>query len=101
MANYSKRIEVAGKSADELYNTATKHLDELLLKPKVQALLGKVGVSKSDAEKKIVLDSKLVNATLRCEPGAFVLEGKLSLMALPFRSKIDGAIETWLKKVFG
>ena len=42
----------------------------------------------------------MITATLACEEGAIGLDAKLSLLAAPFRSKIDEGINRWIAKTF-
>ncbi len=105
MAQYSRRVSVPGKSAEELHRVAQEHLARFLEKPNIQAFVGKTSVDTNDLERTLSLGSKLFKAVLRSEEGAYVLDAKLSLLALPFRSKIDEmldtAIQNWILKAFG
>ena len=42
----------------------------------------------------------MFSATLSCSDGKISLDGNLSLLATPFRSKIDQGIDRWVEKTF-
>lgn len=96
MPSYSRQVEVRGKSAQELYDKISNDIDGFMEK----SAIGKFDVEKNPTARQVILKSSLVNATLHCEDGRLRLEGNLSLMAMPFRSKIDDGINRWLTKNF-
>ena len=97
MASLHKKVQLPGKSAQELYDKVSSDIDRFLQKSGVTQF-----DLKRDPQKKVVtVDSKMVQATLQCTDGCMELNGKLSLLASPFRSKIEEGIEKWVKKAFG
>jgi hypothetical protein len=96
MSNYSKRIRVPGKSVDELYSRAAKG---------VEKILSQVGsgydVVRDEERHTMELNSKWVKAFLKVQNEEIVLDAKLSFLARPFKSKIDGWIAGWAEKEFG
>jgi len=97
MPSYSRRANVPGKSAQELYDTVSKQIDHFM---------GKVTASDNyeierDPENfEFHFKAKLFSGTLSCEDSSLDLKAKLSLIAVPFRSKIDEGIDHWLEKMF-
>ena len=62
--------------------------------------VGKFDVDSDPAKLQVKVKSSMFSATLHCEDGALRLEGSLSLLATPFRSKIDEGIDKWVAKNF-
>ena len=96
MPAYSKRVDVPGKNSAELYEKVSAEIERLL----AGLPLGKLDIQKDPALKQVRLKASMVNATLVCEDGKIKLDGQLSLMAAPFRSKIDDVIDKWVAKTF-
>lgn len=96
MPSYSKKVEVPGKTSQELYDRVSGDIERFLEK----AAIGKVEVKKNDHKKEIEFNSSMISGVLNCDEGCLNLNAKISLMAVPFRSKIDEGIERWLKKTF-
>jgi hypothetical protein len=96
MPGYSKRVDIPGKNSAELYEKVSGEIDRLL----AGLPMGKLDIQKDPQLKQVRLKASMVNATLVCEDGKIRLEGQLSLMAAPFRSKIDDAIDKWVAKTF-
>ena len=96
MPSYKRRVEVPGKTSDELYAKISEDIDKLMEK----ISLGNFEVFREPSKKEVSLKSSMVTATLRCEEGAVSLDASLSLAASLFRSKIDGGIDRWLAKTF-
>ena len=96
MPSYSKTVEVPGKTAQELYDVVSRDIDRFMAK----ASIGKFDVQRNPGSKQVSVKSSMVNATLHCEEGRLRLEGQLSLLATPFKSKIDEGITWWLGKAF-
>ena len=96
MPSYSKKVDVPGKSSNEIYEKVAKEIERLL----AGLPLGKLEIQKDPALKQVRLKASMVNATLVCEDGKIKLDGQLSLMASPFRSKIDDVIDKWVAKTF-
>jgi hypothetical protein len=94
MPSYQRKIAVPGKSAADIYGFVDQHLEGLLQKFSV----GKMGVKKDPAGKKFSIESSVFSATLSCNEGEVELNGKLSLMAAPFKSKIDEGIDRFVSK---
>ena len=94
MPGYQKKVPVPGKSAQEIYGFVDQHLEGLLAKFSV----GKMSVRKDAASKTVIIESSIFSATLTCREAVVELDGKLSLMAVPFKSKIDEGIERFMSK---
>ncbi len=96
MPSYTKEVKVSGKSGQELYEKVSSEIERFLEK----ASLGKYELVRSPEKRQVELKSSMLTATLFCTDGLFKLDGKLSLMALPFKAKIDAGIERWIQKSF-
>ncbi len=96
MPSYSRKVKVPGKSAQELYDKVSTDIDRMM----GRVSLGKFDIDRDAGKRQVTLNSSLVTATLHCQEGELQLDAKLSLMAAPFRSKIDEGIDRWLEKTF-
>lgn len=96
MPGYQKEIPIPGKSSDEIYEKVAADIERFLSKGPA----GHVDIDRDAANKEVRVTSKIFNATLHCQDGRISVQGKLSLVALPFKSKIDEGIEKWVAKAF-
>ena len=97
MPSYSRKVDLPGRTAKELYDRVSKDIDQLL----DQASAGGCDIKRD--EKSLIVEAKhsLFSANLICKEGVLQLDVKLGLLATPFRSKIDQGIDKWLAKNFG
>ncbi len=63
--------------------------------------LGAVEIRRVEATSTVEIVSKVARATLIASDGALVLQAELSLIAMPFRSKLDEGLEKWRQRHFG
>lgn len=96
MPSYSKQVSVPGKSAQDIYRKVGAELRGFLEKTPI----GKYELRQDDAKKSFSIDSGMFKAMLHCEDGKIRLEGSLSLLASPFKGKLDEGIERWVAKTF-
>ncbi len=96
MPSYSRKVQIPGKTAQELYNAVSMGIDHLMSK----AALGKFEIERNPELKEVCVKSSMFSASLKCQDEKMELEGKLSLLASPFKAKIDEGITHWLKKTF-
>ncbi|MGK5082360.1 hypothetical protein WDW37_03565 [Bdellovibrionota bacterium FG-1] len=96
MPSYTRKVQVPGKSSQELYDKVSKDIGRLMEKTSI----GKFDITHDSSAKSVHLKSSMFTATLVCGEGHLELNGKLSLLAAPFRSKIDEAIDKWIAKAF-
>lgn len=96
MPSYAKKIQVPGKTGQELYDRVSTDIDHFLGKIGI----GKVDVERDPGQKKVTIKSSMVTATLTCLDGMIDVDGKLSLFAAPFKGKIDEGITKWITKTF-
>jgi protein involved in ribonucleotide reduction len=96
MPSYSRTVQIPGKSSQELYDKVSGDIDRFMEK----AGVGKVEIERNAAKKQLNIKSSMFSATLSCLEGSIGLDGKLSLLATPFKSKIDEGINRWLSKTF-
>lgn len=97
MPNYVKKVEIPGKNAQELYDTVAKEIEKFI----ENLSLGSFEIERKPEAKEVRLKASMVTATLSCGEECLQLDAKLSLLAAPFRSKIDEGIDRWLVKTFG
>lgn len=97
MPSYSRTVSVPGKSAKDLYEAVSTQIERFLEK----ASIGKFDLERDPARNEVRFKSSMFSATLACGEGSLSLNGNLSLMAMPFRSKIDDGIDKWVAKTFG
>ena len=96
MPGYEKTVHLSGKTSQELYAFISREIDRFLEKVSI----GKFELNRNDSEHMIHVKSSVFTGSLSCGEGFLELKGNLSLMALPFKSKLDEGIERWLKKNF-
>lgn len=96
MPSYTRKVGVSGKSAQELYDKLASEIERFIEK----ASIGKCDIDRNPQSRVVSLKSSMFSATLRCEEGEIVLDAKLSLLAAPFRSKIDEGIDKWVARTF-
>ena len=96
MPSYTRKVQIPGKGSQELYDKVSSDIDRFMEK----VGLGKFEIVRDAAKKQVQIKSSMVTATLACGEGSIELDAKLSLLATPFRSKIDEGIDRWLAKAF-
>lgn len=96
MPSYSREVTIPGKSSQELYDRVSQDIDRFMNK----ASIGNFEVDRDPGKKEVCVKSSMVTATLVCDDGKLRLDAKLSLLAAPFRSKIDEGINKWIAKTF-
>lgn len=95
MPSYKKKVEVPGKSADELFSKVQSDLEAYLSKAGLEG----ADVKHQPADRKIHIESKMFTAVLLFGEGHVEIDAKLSWLAAPFQSKIDEGITKWLKRL--
>lgn len=96
MPSYSRKVDLPGKSSQELYDKVSADVERFMSK----ASIGNFDVKRVPEKKEVHIKASMVTATLICKEGSITLDAKLSLLAAPFRSKIDDGIDRWLEKTF-
>ena len=97
MPSYSRQIKVPGKSSQELYDTVSTQIEQFLGKI---TPTGKFEIERDEIKKEFRVKAPLFSGTLACQNSSIELIAQLSLMALPFRSKLDEGIDRWVAKLF-
>lgn len=97
MPSYSRSIAVSGRTSDEIYGKISTDIDRF-----VEKYTGgmKFDIVRDPATKTVTLKSSMATAKLVCGEGSIVLDAKLGLLAMPFKSKIDEGIDRWVTKTF-
>ncbi len=96
MPAYSKQVRIPGKSAQELFDKISHDIEGLMNGMKV----GSIKLDRDPAKKQVQVKASMFSATLSCTDGTLTLDAQLSLLALPFRSRIDEHVEKWVAKSF-
>ncbi len=97
MPSYTREVPVPGRSAQELYDTVSKDIDRFMTK----ASIGKFDIERDPAARAVRVKTSMADVSLCCLDGKLRMDAKLSLLATPFRSKLDQGIDRWLAKAFG
>lgn len=97
MPSYSRKVEIPGKNADQIYEAVSRDIDKFLSK----SAIGNYDVTRSSRDKVVSVSAKLFSAELTSGDNVLHLDVKLSLIAAPFKSKLDQGIDRWLAKTFG
>lgn len=96
MANHQKTYEVPGQSAEAIYNAISTQIDAFLKKTP----LGDFTIDCQPASKSVTFKAGMASGSLVAHAGKVAVDVKLSLLASPFRGKIDEGIQKWLQKAF-
>ncbi|MEE8398048.1 MAG: hypothetical protein V3S89_03515 [Desulfobacterales bacterium] len=96
MRKYAKEVAIPGVSAQDIYRKITRGIDSMLGRMSIRNL----DVTRNDDLRSIDIKSSHVSGTLICDEGIISVKGKLSLIAGPFRLKMDNAIENWVSRNF-
>lgn len=96
MASFSKTFPVPGKMSDAIYSSVSKDIDRFLSKSPV----GSYEVKRDDAAKQVSFKSSMASGTLAAKDNELKVEISLSLLATPFKSKIEEGVTKWLAKAF-
>ncbi|MEN9723784.1 MAG: hypothetical protein RJB38_1770 [Pseudomonadota bacterium] len=97
MPAYSKTVKIPGQSAQSLYERVSTDIDQLVER---WGMTHRMDLIRDPSGRQVTLKSAMVTATLRCSEECLVLDAQLSLLAAPFRGKIDEQIDRWVKKNF-
>ena len=96
MASYSKTFPVPGKMADSIYTSVAGDIDRFLSKSPI----GSYEVKRDDSAKSVAFKSSMASGTLSAKDGSLQVDINLSLLATPFKSKIEEGVTKWLAKTF-
>jgi hypothetical protein len=96
MPSYSRTVQIPGKSAVELYEKVAVDVERMLSKLPV----GDFKIDRTPSKQAIEVKSKAFSFKLQCKEGCVALDGSIGFLLVPFRSKIDEGIDSWLKKNF-
>lgn len=96
MASYSKTFPVPGKLADAIYNSVANDIDRFLSKSPI----GNYEIKRDDVTKQVSFKSSMASGTLAAQDGLLKIDISLSLLATPFKSKIEDGVTKWLTKAF-
>jgi hypothetical protein len=97
MPSFTREVRIPGKSSKDLYDQVSTGIERFMEKVSI----GQYDIQRDPAKKTVSVKASMVTATLVCTEEKLVLEAKLSMLAAPFRSKIDEGINKWISKTFG
>lgn len=96
MPSYSRKVDIPGRSSQELYDAISNDIERFMSK----ASIGKFEIERNPNDKKLLIKGSIFSATLTCREAQMQLDAQLSLIAMPFKSKLDEGITRWLNKTF-
>ena len=97
MANFTKKFQIPGKSADVIYTAVSNNIEHFLSKTP----LGAVDVSRNETTKEVSFKSGMASGTLTATEGSLGVDISLSFLASAFKGKIEEGVTRWLSKTFG
>jgi hypothetical protein len=97
MAGYTKKISLQGKNSLEIYQAIAADLERFLGK----SGMSNIQIDRNEAAKKVSFKASMASGTLTANEGELVVDLSLSLLATPFKGKIDEGIQKWVSKTFG
>ena len=95
MPEFSKTVPVPGATPEETFKKLDSQLDRFLEKSQI----GSFSVQRDPQKREFTLKHSMATASLRCLEGSVQVSAKLSLLAAPFRSKLEQNLDSWLKKI--
>jgi len=96
MPKYYRKVELPGHTADQLYQKVSADIERFLSKTPLPSY----ELDRQEGDRRIRIESSMFSATLTCEDACIELDGKISLMAVPFKGKLDEGIDRWLERTF-
>ncbi len=96
MPSYTRKVQIPGKSSQDLYDKVAEDIEKFLSKTSI----GKYEIIRDAGQKEVRVQGSMFSATLVCQESQMELRAQLSLLAMPFRSKLDEGINKWLAKTF-
>ncbi|MFZ9594775.1 MAG: hypothetical protein ACO3A2_01720 [Bdellovibrionia bacterium] len=96
MPKFLRQVEIPGKSSSEIYQVVAQGVGHFLEK----AALGKFEIERDEQKKEVRIKSAMFNGSIVCSDARIEMQGQLSLLAAPFKGKLDEGITQWLSKNF-
>jgi hypothetical protein len=96
MPSFSRKVQIPGRTAQELYERVAADIERFLSK----AAVGSFEVDRDAESKEVRIKGSIFSATLFFQDSEIELKAQLSLLAMPFRSQLDQGIDRWLAKTF-
>lgn len=96
MPKFSKSVEVPGQDSRALYGVVSSEIERFLAKTP----MSDYKLHRDETRCEIKLDSKMANLVLKCTDNRLDLDGSLSFLAMPFKSKLEEGIDRWIHKIF-
>jgi hypothetical protein len=97
MASFSKKFPVPGKQAADIYSAVSSGIEFFLSKTP----LGSCDIKRDDATKAVSFKASMASGTLTAKDNELHVDISLSLLASPFKGKIEEGVTKWLSKTFG
>jgi hypothetical protein len=96
MPSYSRRVQVPGRNSKELYDAVAGGVERFIEK----ASIWKFEIEKDPIKKEVRLKGSMFKGAIICSETDIEMTGQLSLLAAPFKSKLDEGITRWISKTF-
>lgn len=97
MAKFTKSFNVPGKTGEAIYQAIDENIEKFLSKTP----LGEYDLKRDSAKKEINFKASMASGTIRAENDGVHVDISLSLLASPFKGKLEEGIHKWLSKTFG
>jgi hypothetical protein len=96
MPKFSRQVDIPGKTSGEIYQVVAQGVVQFLEK----AAIGKFEIERDESKKEVRIKSQMFNGSIVCSESRIEMQGQLSLLAAPFKGKLDEGITKWLSKNF-
>lgn len=97
MAKFTKSFNIPGKNGQMIYQAISENIEKFLSKTPI----GEHELKKDDAKKEISFKASMASGTIRAQDDGVHVDISLSLLATPFKGKLEEGINKWLSKTFG
>ncbi len=93
MSRYTRVVNLAGASAREIFDRISSDLERW--KPKIA--IPNVSIVADADRLSFKVDSPFFTGAVECHEGEAKVDGDLSFLASAFKSRVDQAIDDWVK----
>jgi len=97
MASFSKTFPVPGKDAAAIYSAVSSGIEHFLSKTP----LGSCEIQRNEPTKSVSFKASMASGTLIAQENGLKVDVSLSLLASPFKGKVEEGISKWISKTFG
>jgi hypothetical protein len=97
MAKFSQKFPVPGKPAAAIYAAISTSIETFISKTP----LGTADIQRDEAAKSVSFKAGMASGVLTASDNELQVDISLSLLASPFKGKIEEGVTKWLNKTFG